>query len=433
MTRLAQIFIFIATPLLGQKIVVSKNTLLSPENNNSPIVESQVVVHPENDRHLLATAMVCNNISGFNDYHPAVWRSIDGGVAWVKSDFEIAKSADPWVIINRDNLAVFVVLGEREGKAGLFYFISTDGAKTWSKNAGYLKISDHPTLTLSADGKQIWLTASLTETDSSNQFNPEAALNYSYICKLDENHKFSHPVKYLRKDFNTNALTTAILNDGTIVSSFIDLSPVNQPERALDKSPAWTIISTDNGRTFSRPYLITGQTGRGKGWSTLIADTNSDSKFKDRLYYLEAPGPIGKFNGVYLNYSDDKGKTWSQPKRVDQFNGDRCFIMTPSIAINKNGILGIAWYDRRNDPERKKNDVYFSMSTDGGDTFSGDNRITEIGSSPYTPGNGRVSETFSAGGHYSGLAAKSDGSFYLVWSDSRNGMYQLFSSSIRIE
>jgi hypothetical protein len=37
-----------------------------------------------------------------------------------------------------------------------------------------------------------------------------------------------------------------------------------------------------------------------------------------------------------------------------------------------------------------------------------------------------------AGGDYFGLAAAADGSFRLLWADSRDGIYQLRSSSVRV-
>ncbi|HEX9615511.1 MAG TPA: hypothetical protein VGA55_08380, partial [Bacteroidota bacterium] len=81
-----------------------------------------------------------------------------------------------------------------------------------------------------------------------------------------------------------------------------------------------------------------------------------------------------------------------------------------------------------------------SASLDGGMTFLPQVPVADVPSCNDQPGN--VVATFSgsfdvgkrwpAGGDYFGLRAHPDGSFVALWSDSRSGIFQLWSSRIRV-
>jgi hypothetical protein len=69
--------------------------------------------------------------------------------------------------------------------------------------------------------------------------------------------------------------------------------------------------------------------------------------------------------------------------------------------MNSYSLFGVAWVDRRNDSSLKKNDIYFTISTDGGKTFQPEVRVTAVNSDPMTSANGKAAERhFSGGGLY---------------------------------
>src|SRR5260370_26478837 len=59
---------------------------------------------------------------------------------------------------------------------------------------------------------------------------------------------------------------------------------------------------------------------------------------------------------ILLAWSADKGKTWSSPIVI---NDDRPWAdptkgpdnMDPNVAVNKDGVVGVSWYDRRDAPD----------------------------------------------------------------------------------
>ncbi len=74
-----------------------------------------------------------------------------------------------------------------------------------------------------------------------------------------------------------------------------------------------------------------------------------------------------------------------------------------------------------------------TASRDGGATFLPAVRVSTETSCPSAPGNGRVAESWAAGGDYGSLAAAPDGSFHVVWADSRGGHFQLRHAAFRFE
>jgi hypothetical protein len=149
---------------------------------------------------------------------------------------------------------------------------------------------------------------------------------------------------------------------------------------------------------------------------------------KDRLFWLCI---ADKFNGVLVQRSDDRGESWSEPLRLNHSQTARSF--TPSITVNKDGVIGVSWYEIH---DKSCFDVYFTASLDSGKTFLPEVRVSSATSCPDTPQNKGAFDpgtTFGAGGDYSGLAATSDGIFHLVWSDARTGIYRLRTTSVAVK
>ncbi len=161
----------------------------------------------------------------------------------------------------------------------------------------------------------------------------------------------------------------------------------------------------------------------------------------------------GAETDLFFAFSDDHGLSWSRPVRVaddtvgaDQFN--------PWLSVDPtDGSVNISWYDTRNDPaQRRKTDVYFARSTDGGATFSPNVRVTTAStdeSSPaceallaqtgFTPSTIQFcrqvsdAEIFNQYGDYTGLVSF-DGISHPIWTDRRTGERlneEVFTATVR--
>jgi len=168
------------------------------------------------------------------------------------------------------------------------------------------------------------------------------------------------------------------------------------------------ISSRDGGNTFSHaraaihtaPIMFAIQTlERANGFPQIAIDPKGK-----RLYITWSDYRNGDLD-VFLATSDDGGKRWSDPVRVNTdpvHNGAEQFFQW--LAVDPvDGSVNVLFYDRRGDPENRKQIVVLARSTDGGHSFKN-----------YA----WTDKAFEAGGvffgDYTGLAAYG-GRVYGVW------------------
>jgi hypothetical protein len=236
---------------------------------------------------------------------------------------------------------------------------------------------------------------------------------------------FQEPVHAILSNLAYDAHNPTILSDGTLLVPFADYRRAGD-RRRLERQRDWLISSVDGGKTFSEPLFISESCGGAGGWSSLVAGP-ADGPFPNRVYHLCA---ASQFNGIQVRYSDNAGEKWSDPIRVDRLGNYTPYTRTPAMAVNKDGIVGVAWYDGRNDPGIIKGifrcqDIYFAASVDGGETFLPEVKVSTKSSCPASPQNVQTALRFPAGGEYIGMIATPDRAFHILWSDNRAGTYQL--------
>jgi len=124
--------------------------------------------------------------------------------------------------------------------------------------------------------------------------------------------------------------------------------------------------SVENFRT--RPYPF-------------IAADNSNGPYRGRLYLVYAtnqPAGDGNKADIFCRYSTDQGVSFSAPVQInDDANPTAHHQWHPSIWCDKQtGRLFVKWLDTRNCPTNDSTDVYASFTTNGGASFSTNQKIT---------------------------------------------------------
>ncbi|MBN2391444.1 MAG: exo-alpha-sialidase, partial [Anaerolineae bacterium] len=76
---------------------------------------------------------------------------------------------------------------------------------------------------------------------------------------------------------------------------------------------------------------------------------------------------------VYFSRSVDGGVTWDASVRVNH-DTDQLWQSEPDIAVNATGVLHVVWADSR----AGDYDVYYTRSTDGGQTWSAEIRVSDF-------------------------------------------------------
>jgi hypothetical protein len=230
--------------------------------------------------------------------------------------------------------------------------------------------------------------------------------------------------------------------------------------------------SFDGGQTFGRdstiaPMIIPFDSGipairarRALVYPSIDVD-RSKGPHRGRLYCAWTdqanrgkPFIDGSEMDVFLAYSDDNGRHWSAPMLLaDDGVGADQFYQWLSVDPT-DGTVSVSWYDTRNDPARRKTDVYYTRSTDGGLSFSANVRVTTEQTDESCPvcedllyQTGFTSSTirfcrancdceiFNQYGDYAGIVAFG-GLAHPIWTDRRTGERfneEVFTATIRVK
>src|SRR5205085_11409508 len=93
----------------------------------------------------------------------------------------------------------------------------------------------------------------------------------------------------------------------------------------------------------------------------------------------------------------------------------------PRLVTDAQGDVALIWYDTRRDPADHLLDVFGTVSSDGGRTFSPNFRVTDRS---FDADAGRFTDAVGQPDFYLGDAlglALADGTAYAAWTDTRNG------------
>jgi hypothetical protein len=140
---------------------------------------------------------------------------------------------------------------------------------------------------------------------------------------------------------------------------------------------------------------------------------------------LSAAGPADPSN-VFFTRSSDGGGSFSAPLQLND-DGGTTTQWRPSIAVTPSGVFGVKWFDRRSDPAHDSlTDVYMATSSDGGNTFSKNFRVTDTN---WLFGEEDAPETIDFHGLYDTMAALGE-TFLCSWSDERSGKSDVYFTSV---
>ena len=413
---LVSVFLVLLPAQDHPSIEVRGDRLLSVDGPTEPLWESHLSADPSDPNHLLVGVIQFDSPDG-NDRTCVAWTSFDGGEHWIRRSLPVQCFGDPWGVILPDGTAIMVMLGHMEGhEDNAFLIRSPNGGRTWpDAPPGLGAHRDHPMVI--AQGNQVYVASAQGMRNSANQHRSTVSVVHSQ----DGGRTFGPPTRVIASNAGYEATGLVILSDGTFIVGLHDHHRQGS-DKWLVRPRSWLLRSSDQGRTFSEPLLISESCESRGGWPLMAADG------KDRLFWICI---AEKFNGVLVQRSDDRGESWSEPLRLHHSETARSF--TPSIAVNKDGVIGVSWYEIH---DKNCFDVYFTASVDSGKTFLPEVKVSSVTSCPDTPQNKAVfipGTTSGAGGDYSGLATTSDGIFHVVWSDARTGIYQLKAASVAVK
>jgi len=169
-----------------------------------------------------------------------------------------------------------------------------------------------------------------------------------------------------------------------------------EDRRSGDTNPGiWFAASGDGGATWSSPNLPVRATFSVESNPTMAVAPNGT------IYVAWEDFRNGDAD-IYVSWSTDAGLTWRTPNvRVDDDAGAAAQT-EPSVAVDPTGTVHLAWRDARGGDA----DIYSANSTDGGVTWSPNQRVNDD-----PPGATQASPA----------AAATSTAVHVVWEDFRNG------------
>ena len=397
--------------------IVGETVTIRSRFAGKPVVEPHVSAHPADPDHLLVAAMVVTDPGApYQSCRLSSFVSKDGGRSWSETAHDWW-GYDPWTAILDSGETVLAWLGtpgKFEGRFPVRFFTSRDGGSTWGRDVQTLE-GGHDGTKLAARGREMYFTTV--------RFRGGGGADV-VLYRKEAGKPFEHAARIDGKGARLNFCEPAVLTDGGVIL------PASHFLR-----DAWVHEYSSADGSLSSERQVTTNPGGGYGYMRLVADTSAGSPHKDRLYFVRAAGRDASARGVWLNSSADRGKTWSADRRVDRFaSASPSRALVASAAVNRDGVLAISWVDAQLDPKQRwLLDLFVALSLDGGASFQRPVRVTSTSSDPRTETNADVANKFPGGGHYLGLAARADGSFQLVWSDSRSGHFELQTCRVSVK
>lgn len=419
-------FLLIYLPLLcfsqEEGLELLKNNIqISIKNKDLPHVEPHLVVHPTQKNHLVAVSMVYDK--PYTKDRIVTYYSDDGGHNWQEGKFsvETVSGTDPWLAYGNDGTVYLVYL---PGYAHL----SEDNGKTWSEAYRISGDSNQPYdfIKINVTDNHVCISASQSIRDENN----DLVSPISIIMATKDLSQFEPPIQILPGNLNYQiGIPATIPGTDTLLIPFYEMSDID--DNLLEYNRIWVILfDAENRKVFTPKW-----TGFAGGSPTLVINPVLINRV--HLFWYERTEQSWKMKS---SFSDDNAIHWSEPvgvEDVERSEGD--YGIQPTVAINKEGGIGVIWPDHRTDSLTNEYGVYFSYSGDGGNTFSNSILISNI-TSPNTKKNeiqignsGRtVAERFAVGGDYYGLSAIENNEFVALWSSNKTGAFQLWVNIIKL-
>jgi len=455
------------------RITVGRNVQVSKSRADRAHFESYLAADPSNSKHLVGGAMIVPAGPSQKWYETIAYVSVDGGDTW-QPTIESPGNGDPVTAFGVDGTAYFAVLSNDSGRdnAKTLVYRSPDGGRTWLEPVTLRSWSDREYLTIDRSGGPFHGHIYLNATGITTGPDGKSVAAMELRTSSDYGATFSSPVARVQSDGPPASGSLSwyingpgvVLSDGSFGALVMSAAPFSNASRPGEANGTIGFISSwDGGATLSTITKVADwhvpKSSTETPTGVVLAIDATPGPFHDRLYVAWPDVEDGRTQ-ILLTFSSDKGKTWAPPTMVSDDSaraqpGSGPDDFMSSIAVNSSGVVGVSWYDRRDDPDNLGYSVRFAASWDGGDSFSPSVPVSEsstrfgsgkdlVDGLAFGGGASRRTDAVIdlafgyrdftvSGGDTAGLAAAADGTFHPFWIDARTGIPQVWTAKVTVE
>lgn len=379
--------------------------------------EEQIVVNPLNGNNLVAV---------WRDFRLGYRRvgvgySLDGGKTWSDTLFEgtpYTRDSDPGLTVGVDGTFYAVVLGFESTSQpnGLFVYRSTDNGISW--DGPYTVIDQVPGV---FEDKELIGCDRTSSPYQGNIYVPWARFGATTQImnarSTDGGFTFENPV--VVSDLSgVQWPVAAVGSDGTVYIAWDAYSAI-----MIDRS-------TNGGVSFGSDNVIQ-YVDFGSGYingnitvfSFPAIDVDISGGTNDGTVYCAymdySSGHTDQ--DIYFTKSTDGGQTWSAKQRInDDPLNNGCDQFHPWLVVDQEGRIVVVFLDRRLDSNNYLYDCFLTYSTDGGGTWTTNERVSTVSSDPNAGKAGLLGEYIGVSSFY--------GNINPIWTDTRNGNQDCFTA-----
>jgi len=311
--------------------------------------------------------------------------SFDGGATWGQAlfvDTLYPRDSDPGLTVDASGNFYAVLLsytGSTSEPNGLFVYKSTDGGVTWGGPATV--INGVPGV---FEDKELIACDRTGGVYNGNLYVTWARFNDTQIlmCRsTDGGNSFVGPVT-VGDIHGVQWPVPCVGPNGEVYIAWVQYTPGSiRFDRSLDGGATFGTDITIQSTSFIYGYINGGITV----FSFPAMDVDiTGGTYNGNIYvaYMDdSPGYTDE--DIYFTHSTNGGNTWSAKTRIndDPLNSG-CDQFHPWLTVAPDGSIIVVFYDRRLDPGNLLMDLYMTTSADGGNTWSVNERITTVSSDP---------------------------------------------------
>ncbi len=323
-----------------------------------------------------------------------IYNSSDTGRTWHEQLMPNAFffSGDPCIITDTNNVFYFFSLGGVYSNPNwldvLVCYRSYDGGMTWidSTQIGQHSPKDQDKEWAVVDRKNNHIYMTWTEFDTYGSWSSSDSTRVLFSKSVDQAVTWSTPVRLnalsgdcIDDDYTTEGAVPTVGPNGEIYVSWADRDGIKF-DRSFDEGNTWMsndifVTTQPNGWNYDIPGI-----NRANGLPVTACDL-SNSPYHGHIY-INWSDQLNGINDtdIWFSVSTDSGTTWSPRKRVNDDPPGKHQFFSWMTVDQSTGYIYIVYYDRRN-YTNNKTDVYMARSTDGGNTFTNE----KISASGFTP------------------------------------------------